>query len=107
MPIEPALAEWSVLLGIGDTKMAATLSEAVEAEGIHAKFFSDIDEARRSLRKTARRWRYSSMTRLVLTAWKRAVRSASKRTIASMNCPWLWSPHKKILFGAAAGSLTG
>jgi phosphoribosyl 1,2-cyclic phosphodiesterase/CheY-like chemotaxis protein len=46
MPIEPALAEWSVLLGIADTKMAAALSEAIRAEGIHAKRFSDMDEAR-------------------------------------------------------------
>ena len=51
MPIEPALAEWSVLLGIGDTKMAAALSEAIRAEGIHAKFFSDIDEARTLIAK--------------------------------------------------------
>jgi phosphoribosyl 1,2-cyclic phosphodiesterase/DNA-binding response OmpR family regulator len=46
MPIEPAPAEWSVLLGIADTKMAAVLSEAIRAEGIHAKFFSDMDVAR-------------------------------------------------------------
>ena len=51
MPIKPALAEWSVLLGIGDTKMAAALSEAVRAEGIHAKFFSDVDEVRTLIAK--------------------------------------------------------
>ena len=46
MPFEPALAEWSVLLGIADTRMAASLSEAIRAEGIHANFFLDIEEAR-------------------------------------------------------------
>ena len=51
IPIEPALAEWSVLLGIGDTKVAAALSEAVRAEGIHARFFSDMDEARALMAK--------------------------------------------------------
>jgi phosphoribosyl 1,2-cyclic phosphodiesterase/CheY-like chemotaxis protein len=51
MPIEPALANWSVLLGIGDAKMAAALSEAVRAEGICAKFFSDMDEARTLIAK--------------------------------------------------------
>jgi phosphoribosyl 1,2-cyclic phosphodiesterase/CheY-like chemotaxis protein len=51
IPIEPALAEWSVLLGIGDTKVAAALSEAVRAEGIHARFFSDMDEARAIMAK--------------------------------------------------------
>ena len=45
MPIEPTLAECSVLLGIADTKLAATLSEIIRAEGIHTKFFSNIDEA--------------------------------------------------------------
>src|SRR5690348_8782388 len=34
MPIEPALAEWSVLLGVADTKMAASLSKIIRAEGI-------------------------------------------------------------------------
>jgi phosphoribosyl 1,2-cyclic phosphodiesterase/CheY-like chemotaxis protein len=43
--IEPALAERSVLLGIADTKIAAALSEAIRAEGIDAKFFSDVGEA--------------------------------------------------------------
>ncbi len=51
IPIEPALAERSVLLGIGDTKVAAALSETVRAEGIHAKFFSDMDEARALMAK--------------------------------------------------------
>jgi phosphoribosyl 1,2-cyclic phosphodiesterase/DNA-binding response OmpR family regulator len=45
-PIEPALAERSVLLGIADPSMAAALSEAIHAEGIRATFFSGIDEAR-------------------------------------------------------------
>jgi phosphoribosyl 1,2-cyclic phosphodiesterase/CheY-like chemotaxis protein len=51
MPIEPALANWSVLLGIGDAKMATVLSEAVRAEGICVKFFSDMDEARTLIAK--------------------------------------------------------
>jgi phosphoribosyl 1,2-cyclic phosphodiesterase len=51
MPIEPAPAERSVLLGIGDTKMAAALSEAARAEGVHAKFFSDMGEARALIAK--------------------------------------------------------
>jgi phosphoribosyl 1,2-cyclic phosphodiesterase/DNA-binding response OmpR family regulator len=51
MPIEPALAEWSVLLGIADTKMAAALSKTIRAEGIHAKFFSNMDEAQTLIAK--------------------------------------------------------
>ncbi len=43
--IEPALAERSVLLSIADTRIAATLSEAIRAEGIDARFFSDLGEA--------------------------------------------------------------
>jgi len=50
-PIEPALAESSVLLGIVDTKMAAALSEVIRAEGIHVEFFSDLDEARKLVAK--------------------------------------------------------
>jgi ribonuclease BN (tRNA processing enzyme)/DNA-binding response OmpR family regulator len=46
MPIEPALAKWSVLLGIADTKLAAALCETLRAEGIDTKFFSNMDEAR-------------------------------------------------------------
>jgi phosphoribosyl 1,2-cyclic phosphodiesterase/DNA-binding response OmpR family regulator len=45
-PIEPALAESSVLLGIADTKMAAAFSKLIRAVGIHVEFFSDVDEAR-------------------------------------------------------------
>ena len=45
-PIEPAPTEWSVLLGIADTKLAATLSEAIQAEGIHTKCFSSMEEVR-------------------------------------------------------------
>src|SRR5262249_14017770 len=45
-PIESALAEGSVLLGIADTKLAATLSETIRAEGIHTKVFSSMEEAR-------------------------------------------------------------
>jgi phosphoribosyl 1,2-cyclic phosphodiesterase/DNA-binding response OmpR family regulator len=50
-PIEPALAEWSVLLGIADTKLAATLSETLRAEGIHTKCFSSMEEARTLIAK--------------------------------------------------------
>jgi phosphoribosyl 1,2-cyclic phosphodiesterase/CheY-like chemotaxis protein len=46
MPIEPALAQRSVLLGIADTKMAAAFLEIIRAEGIHVEFFSDMNEAR-------------------------------------------------------------
>ena len=49
--IEPALAERSVLLSIADTKIAAALSEAIRAEGIDAKFFSDMGEAQDLLAK--------------------------------------------------------
>jgi DNA-binding response OmpR family regulator/phosphoribosyl 1,2-cyclic phosphodiesterase len=51
MPIEPTLAEWSVLLGIADTKLAATLFEIIRAEGIYTKFFSNMDEARTLIAK--------------------------------------------------------
>jgi phosphoribosyl 1,2-cyclic phosphodiesterase/DNA-binding response OmpR family regulator len=51
MPIEPALAEWSVLFGVADTKTAAALSKTIRAEGIHAKFFSNMDEARTLIAK--------------------------------------------------------
>jgi phosphoribosyl 1,2-cyclic phosphodiesterase/CheY-like chemotaxis protein len=51
IPVAPALAEWSVLLGIVDTKMAAALSKTIRAEGIHAKFFSNMDEARTLIAK--------------------------------------------------------
>jgi phosphoribosyl 1,2-cyclic phosphodiesterase len=50
-PIESALAERSVLLGITDASMAVTLSEAIRAEGIRTNFFSAIDEAQNLLRK--------------------------------------------------------
>jgi phosphoribosyl 1,2-cyclic phosphodiesterase/CheY-like chemotaxis protein len=50
-PIEPGLIERSVLLGIADTRMAATLSEAVRAEGIHVNFFLDAAEARKLIAK--------------------------------------------------------
>jgi DNA-binding response OmpR family regulator len=50
-PIEPALAQWSVALGIADTKLAATLSEIIRAEGIHTKFCSNMDEARTLIAK--------------------------------------------------------
>jgi phosphoribosyl 1,2-cyclic phosphodiesterase/DNA-binding response OmpR family regulator len=51
MPIERAIAECSVLLGVADTKMAAAFSKTIRAEGIHAKFFSNMDEARALIAK--------------------------------------------------------
>ena len=51
MPIEPALAESSVLLGIVDTKLAAVFSKVIRTEGIHVEFFSDLDEARKLIAK--------------------------------------------------------
>jgi phosphoribosyl 1,2-cyclic phosphodiesterase/CheY-like chemotaxis protein len=50
-PIESALVEPSVLLGVADTKLAAALSEAIRAEGIHATLFSDIDEVKELIAK--------------------------------------------------------
>jgi phosphoribosyl 1,2-cyclic phosphodiesterase/CheY-like chemotaxis protein len=50
-PIESALVESSVLLGVADTKLAAALSEAILAEGIHATLFSDIDEVKELIAK--------------------------------------------------------
>src|SRR5262249_41448481 len=43
-PVEPALVERSVILGVADAGMAAELSEVIRAEGIRTKFFSDIGE---------------------------------------------------------------
>ena len=51
IPIEPTPAKQSVLLGVADTTTSATLSEAVQAEGVCAKFFSNIDEARTLIAK--------------------------------------------------------
>jgi CheY-like chemotaxis protein len=51
MCVEPALADCCVLLGIGDTKIAAGLSEAIRAEGIRCRFFSDMDEAQSLIAK--------------------------------------------------------
>jgi DNA-binding response OmpR family regulator len=42
----PALTERSILLSISDPHMATILSEAIRAEGIQTKFFSNIDEVR-------------------------------------------------------------
>jgi CheY-like chemotaxis protein len=50
-PIDSALAESSVLLGIVDTTMAAAFSEVIRAEGIHVDFFSDLDDARELIAK--------------------------------------------------------
>jgi len=44
-PVEPALAGVSVLACVADSGVAATLSEAIQAEGIGVRFLSDIDEA--------------------------------------------------------------
>jgi phosphoribosyl 1,2-cyclic phosphodiesterase/GAF domain-containing protein len=51
MPIESALAESSVLVGVADIKLATVLSEAVRAEGICTMLFSDIAEARTLIAK--------------------------------------------------------
>jgi ribonuclease BN (tRNA processing enzyme)/DNA-binding response OmpR family regulator len=45
-PVDSALAESTVLLGIVDTTTAAAFSEVIRAEGIHVDFFSDLDDAR-------------------------------------------------------------
>ena len=45
--VDPALTEPSVIIGIADKKTGAALFEAIQAEGIHAKFCSDPDEARK------------------------------------------------------------
>jgi GAF domain-containing protein len=50
-PVEPALAERSVLLGVADPSMATVLSEAIRAEGIRFTLFSTIDEARQLINK--------------------------------------------------------
>ena len=51
IPIEPTPAKQSVLLGVADTTTSTALSEAIQAEGIRAKFFSNIDEARTLIAK--------------------------------------------------------
>src|SRR5207244_721255 len=51
MPIGPASAEGSVLRGTANTNMAAARSKTIRAEGIHAKFFSNMDEARTLIAK--------------------------------------------------------
>src|SRR5437870_10832809 len=40
-----------MLLGVADAKTAAALSKIIRAEGIRAKFFSSIDEARTLIAK--------------------------------------------------------
>jgi phosphoribosyl 1,2-cyclic phosphodiesterase/DNA-binding response OmpR family regulator len=50
-PIEPALVERSVLLGITDPNMTAVLSEAIRAEGIPTTFVSYGDAAREFILK--------------------------------------------------------
>ena len=51
MALEPALAEWSVLLGVADARTAADLRGAARAEGIRAEFFAGEDEARALIAK--------------------------------------------------------
>ena len=50
-PLQPALAERSVILGVTDSSTAAALTEASRAEGIRANLFSDIDAARKLIAK--------------------------------------------------------
>jgi ribonuclease BN (tRNA processing enzyme)/CheY-like chemotaxis protein len=50
-PIERALAESVVLVGIVDRTMAAAFSEVIRAEGIHVECFSDLDEAQKLIAK--------------------------------------------------------
>ena len=50
IPIEWAASD-SVLLGVADTTTSVALSEAAQAEGVCAKFFSNIDEARTLIAK--------------------------------------------------------
>jgi len=52
-PVEPALVERSVLLGIANPELAATLAEAIRALGIRVQFFSDVEEARKLIVKDA------------------------------------------------------
>ena len=46
MAVEPTLAEWSVLLGMADTRAVATLAEAIRAEGMRANLLSNAAEAK-------------------------------------------------------------
>jgi CheY-like chemotaxis protein len=46
-PVEPALAERSILLALSDTRMSAALSADIRAEGIRARCISDLDEVPR------------------------------------------------------------
>ena len=96
MPIEAAMAEWSVLLGIGDTKLAATLSEAVRAEGIQAKFFSDLDEVRTLIAKDRPSLAIfeHDPPRIDGMEMCRAIRQ--QENDREHQLPWLWSPHRKI-----------
>jgi phosphoribosyl 1,2-cyclic phosphodiesterase/CheY-like chemotaxis protein len=50
-PMNPALVEHSVLLGIADPGMAAALSEAIRSEGIRPEFFSGFNEASERIAK--------------------------------------------------------
>ena len=50
-PVQPALVQPSVLLGIADPELAAALSEATRAEGIRTRFFTGTEEARKLIAK--------------------------------------------------------
>ena len=50
-PLEPALADRSVILNVANSGVAAALAEAVRAEGARAIFFSDLDAARTLIAK--------------------------------------------------------
>ena len=45
--VDGALTDLSVIIGIADVKTGAALFQAVQAEGIHAKFCSDADAVRK------------------------------------------------------------
>src|SRR5262249_31125628 len=45
-PVEPALAERSIVLGLDDPSVGAVISEAIRAEGIRFNFVSSIAEAK-------------------------------------------------------------
>jgi phosphoribosyl 1,2-cyclic phosphodiesterase/DNA-binding response OmpR family regulator len=51
VPLEPALTDRSVLLGVADSSVAADLSDAIRAEGLQVNFFSGVDEAQELIAK--------------------------------------------------------
>jgi DNA-binding response OmpR family regulator len=50
-PVQPALVQPSVLLGIADPELAAALSEVTRAEGVRTLFFTGTEEARKLIAK--------------------------------------------------------